>query len=586
MIIDDLYNKKPITESQLNEVDPRNFDSDEDYYAAVRRSKRGSDDDYDYDPDDEIDDMDDDESYYEKSLRSRGLGETRVGNRMSDMQVGSPKIVHKNGRAVGEIGLDHDPSPGQGPYYMKHYDTNTWYSGYDTKKEALADLKHVVDQMNEGVSESQLDEISLDQIGRGVGGVLGGIGKTVGAVAGVPQGIGRAIKKGYRGSVQGIGGNADSGYNPATDVPGAAYGGREVPTATGMINPATGRAYVPSDFGGEQQGARTAADVQQDIKALDTQYKTQMRKLQGELSTAQSQPAGDLSQAQKDYIAAIGTDEPQAGAPASTGAAPTATDPQQLLKSIQTLDQTQLALVKKMLQAQARQTANESTDQLDEVDWKGIQKKAAQWQKGAQKFTKNVSQTGQALGGAASAMGGAAKEVGKQFIAKPVAATYNATKSGLGKAANVAKGVYGDVAQGVKNVGQAGAQVGRDVGKVAGYTAGGVGAVAGGATTGVANAAKQGFATGAQTVGGMNMNNIQLAISTLTPQQAKQALAVVNQLMKKPAGKKKAAAKTTTAAPAWTGRPTTATTPAPAVAESLTWSKNWDPSASLLRKLH
>jgi len=75
----------------------------------------------------------------------------RAGNRMSDMTVGSPKIVHKNGRAVGEIGVDHDPSPGQGPFYMKHYETNTWYSGYDTKQEALADLKHVVAQMNEGI---------------------------------------------------------------------------------------------------------------------------------------------------------------------------------------------------------------------------------------------------------------------------------------------------------------------------------------------------------------------------------------------------------------------------------------------------
>ena len=45
------------------------------------------------------------------------------------------------------------------------------------------------------VNEQQLDEISLDQIGRGFGGVLGGIGKTAGAVAGVPQGLGRAIKK-------------------------------------------------------------------------------------------------------------------------------------------------------------------------------------------------------------------------------------------------------------------------------------------------------------------------------------------------------------------------------------------------------
>jgi len=75
--------------------------------------------------------------------------EAGVGNRMSDMSVGSPKIVYKNGRAVGEIGIDHNASPGNGPYYMKHYETNTSYSGYDTKKEALAELKHCVEQMNE-----------------------------------------------------------------------------------------------------------------------------------------------------------------------------------------------------------------------------------------------------------------------------------------------------------------------------------------------------------------------------------------------------------------------------------------------------
>lgn len=80
--------------------------------------------------------------------------EAGVGNRMSDMSVGSPKVVYKNGRAVGEIGIDHDASPGNGPYYMKHYETNTSYSGYDTKKEALAELKHCVEQMNEqGVAE-------------------------------------------------------------------------------------------------------------------------------------------------------------------------------------------------------------------------------------------------------------------------------------------------------------------------------------------------------------------------------------------------------------------------------------------------
>lgn len=93
----------------------------------------------------------------------KGVAETRVGNRMGDMEVGNPKIVHKNGKAVGEIGIDHDPSPGNGPYYMKHYETNTWYSGYPTKKEALADLKHVVQQMNEqGVAEANKKKDDLE----------------------------------------------------------------------------------------------------------------------------------------------------------------------------------------------------------------------------------------------------------------------------------------------------------------------------------------------------------------------------------------------------------------------------------------
>lgn len=54
--------------------------------------------------------------------------------------------------------------------------------------------------------EQELDEISLDQIGRGVGNVIGGIGRTAGALAGVPKGIARAAKKGYQGAVKGVGG--------------------------------------------------------------------------------------------------------------------------------------------------------------------------------------------------------------------------------------------------------------------------------------------------------------------------------------------------------------------------------------------
>jgi hypothetical protein len=181
---------------------------------------------------------------------------------------------------------------------------------------------------------------------------------------------------------------------------------------------------------------------------------------------------------------------------------------------------------------------NITESRINEIDWKGIQKKAGEFSKGAQKFTKNVSQTGQALGGAATALGGAAKEVGKQFIAKPVAATYGAAKSGLNKAADVAKGVYGDVKAGAQKVGRgvdtvatdvgnAGTwagdkinQAGRGVANVVGGTANAIGATAGGATTGVGRAAAKGFNTGVKNVGGGAVNRLQTNVFKQQPTAA------------------------------------------------------------------
>ena len=171
-------------------------------------------------------------------------------------------------------------------------------------------------------------------------------------------------------------------------------------------------------------------------------------------------------------------------------------------------------------------------EQLDELSWKDIQKKAGQIGKGAQKFTKNLSQTGDAVAGAANAIGGAGKELGKQLVARPVGATYNAVKGGLGKAADVAKGVYGDVKQGTQAVGQAASTVGTDVGdagtavgkgiqsvgrgaaNVAGGVAGGLGSVIGGATTGLGRAGVKGFNTGVQNVGGDAVDRAETNIFT------------------------------------------------------------------------
>jgi hypothetical protein len=172
-------------------------------------------------------------------------------------------------------------------------------------------------------------------------------------------------------------------------------------------------------------------------------------------------------------------------------------------------------------------------EQLDELwSWKDIQKGAGKVGKGAQKFTKNLSKTGDAVAGAANAVGGAGKELGKQLVARPVGATYNAVKGGLGKAADVAKGVYGDVKKGTQAVGQAASTVGTDVGdagtavgkgiqsvgrgaaNVAGGVAGGLGSVVGGATTGLGRAGVKGFNTGVQNVGGDAVDRAETNIFT------------------------------------------------------------------------
>jgi hypothetical protein len=95
-----------------------------------------------------------DDKMKELGHKFKPVDEARVGNRMSDISVGSPKIVHYKGKAVGEVGIDHDPSPGNGPYYFHHYLTGKAYVGYDTKQQALADLKSIVMQ----VDDKELEE--------------------------------------------------------------------------------------------------------------------------------------------------------------------------------------------------------------------------------------------------------------------------------------------------------------------------------------------------------------------------------------------------------------------------------------------
>jgi hypothetical protein len=93
MILDQLFEDD---KKKLNEIDPRNYDSDVDYYND-RDAEDPEDDDVDPPEDDDYDPPNDEESYYEKSLRSRGLGESRLNEArlMEDP-------VYRNFKRVGQ----------------------------------------------------------------------------------------------------------------------------------------------------------------------------------------------------------------------------------------------------------------------------------------------------------------------------------------------------------------------------------------------------------------------------------------------------------------------------------------------------
>ena len=87
------------------------------------------------------------------------------------------KIFKKNGHPVGEVGIDRESSPGNGQWYMKYYATGDDFSGYDSMEEAVADLKHLVNQFKaEGVAEGWAGALT--------GGALGLFGGPVGALFG------------------------------------------------------------------------------------------------------------------------------------------------------------------------------------------------------------------------------------------------------------------------------------------------------------------------------------------------------------------------------------------------------------------
>ena len=73
------------------------------------------------------------------------------------------KVFKKNGKPVGEVGIDPEASPGNGNWYVKHYASGYDVVGFDSYEEAVAELKHCMEQ---GVAEdAKPDFLDLDHDG-------------------------------------------------------------------------------------------------------------------------------------------------------------------------------------------------------------------------------------------------------------------------------------------------------------------------------------------------------------------------------------------------------------------------------------
>jgi hypothetical protein len=62
--------------------------------------------------------------------------------------------VKKGGKPIGEIGIDAEASPGNGPYYVKLYDGSYDAVGFDTAEEALAELRYAIKSAGSGPDTS------------------------------------------------------------------------------------------------------------------------------------------------------------------------------------------------------------------------------------------------------------------------------------------------------------------------------------------------------------------------------------------------------------------------------------------------
>jgi hypothetical protein len=347
MIIDQLFenNKKP-----LNEVDPRNFDSDEDFYAAQNAPAKPR-----YRGQQSPGVNPDDEDYFREIFRKKreaakkaeqdgeqGVAEGEQLDELSfkDIQRGAKKIgkgaqkftknVADTGTAIGgaardvggaikQVGKTAIADPVAAAY-------NTTKSGLNKAADVAAntynDVKAGAQKVGQAGATVGTDlGNAAKSVGRGVANVAGGTAGALGAtVGGATTGVGRAAAKGFNAGVQNVGGDAverlQTNIMKQIDAKKTEIAGLEKELARvstqapavsntvtdqgGAINPDTNQAYTPDEVDAWLEKDKVQRELLPKIKA--------------DLG-AQDGGAYDLSQPANKMLA-----KPQAALPTATAA--------------------------------------------------------------------------------------------------------------------------------------------------------------------------------------------------------------------------------------------------------------------------
>jgi len=234
MIIDQLFEEEK--KKKLAEINPHNYDSDEDYYSDLYGDDEENEIDDSNFGDDDTDDMaNDEESYYEKSLRARGLGESkqrklnearlmedpvyrrfkRVGRYIAEQKLTEPEILQIF--ADAETGMTDKATGANRTFVGKGKDATV-----DFAKDVAGAVKGVLNSIQNSTPVAAVDT-AYDQATDALGDLAGG---QKGAVM-------DAIKK-YRNLVKQYPKTAGFAKAALVAIAGLATGGAGLPAIAGL----------------------------------------------------------------------------------------------------------------------------------------------------------------------------------------------------------------------------------------------------------------------------------------------------------------------------------------------------------------